>query len=204
MKVGILGSGDVAKSLARGFLKEGHQVMLGSREPAKLAAWVNENGKNASSGTLIETARFGELAVLAVLGTKSVEAIQTAEVDNFKGKVVIDTTYPLDMSGGLPKLVGGLGTSSGELNQKALPGAFVAKERHRQLHRIPSAWGWSLQTELRPSTTEPAMPRPSSASRYSVWRWIYSPECSTSLPKPWAVFRQPAPARTTNVASNRA
>lgn len=127
MKAGILGSGDVAKSLAHGFLKEGHQVMLGSREPAKLATWVKENGKNASSGTLTETAKFGEPILLAVHGTKSVEAIQAAGVDNFNGKVVIDTTNPLDMSGGLPKLVGGLGTSSGELNQKALPGAFVIK-----------------------------------------------------------------------------
>ena len=127
MKVGILGSSDVAKSLARGFLKEGHQVMLGSREPAKLAAWVNENGKNASSGTFIDTAKFGELVVLAVQGTKSVEAIQMAQPDNFKGKVVIDTTNPLDMSGGLPNWSARLGTSSGELNQKALPGAFVVK-----------------------------------------------------------------------------
>ena len=51
-----------------------------------------------------------------------------ADVDNFKGKVVIDATNPLEMSGGVPpKLVGGLGSSAGELNQKALPGAFVVK-----------------------------------------------------------------------------
>jgi predicted dinucleotide-binding enzyme len=127
MKVGILGSSDVAKSLARGFLNEGHQVMLGSREPAKLAAWASENGKNASNGTFSETAKFGELLVLAVQGTKSVEAIQTAGVDNFKGKVVIDATNPLDMSAAPPKLVGSLGTSGGELIQNALPGALVVK-----------------------------------------------------------------------------
>lgn len=128
MKVGILGSGDVAKALGRGFLEEGHEVMLGSREPAKLAAWVRENGKGASSGTFSETAAFGEAVALAVQGTKSVDAIRTAGVDHFKGKIVLDATNPLDMSGGAPpKLVGGLGTSSGELNQKALPGAFVVK-----------------------------------------------------------------------------
>ncbi len=128
MKVGILGSSDVAKSLARGFLGEGHEVMLGSREPAKLASWARENGNSASSGTFAQTAKFGELVVLAVNGASSVEAIQMAEAENFKGKVVIDTTNPLDMSGGtLPSLIGGLGTSGGELNQKALPGAFVVK-----------------------------------------------------------------------------
>ena len=46
MRVGVLGSGDVAKSLARGFLNEGHEVMLGSREPEKLATM------NCSSGGL--------------------------------------------------------------------------------------------------------------------------------------------------------
>jgi len=127
MKVGILGSSDVAKSLARGFLNEGHQVMLGSRAPEKLASWVSESGNSASRGTFAEAARFGELVVLAVHGTKSVEAIQTAGAENFKGKVVMDATNPLEMSEGLPKLVGGLGSSAGELNQKALSGAFVIK-----------------------------------------------------------------------------
>jgi predicted dinucleotide-binding enzyme len=127
MKVGILGSGEVAKSLARGFLGEGNEVMLGSREPAKFQAWVGESGKSASSGTFAETAKFGEVVVLAVNGAKSVEAIELAGVANCKGKVVIDATNPLDMSAGLPKLIGGLGDSGGELNQRALPGAFVVK-----------------------------------------------------------------------------
>src|SRR5689334_2221167 len=98
MKAGILGSGDVAKSLARGFLKEGHEVRLGSREPGKLDSWVRESGKGASSGTFSETAKFGELVVLAVHGAKSVEAIELAGVENFKGKAVIDATNPLDMA----------------------------------------------------------------------------------------------------------
>jgi predicted dinucleotide-binding enzyme len=127
MRAGILGSSDVAKSLGRSFLNEGHEVMLGSREPEKLVSWVRESGRGASSGTCSQTAKFGELVVLAVHGTKSVDAIQMAEVDNFEGKIVIDATNPLDMSGGLPRLVGGLGTSGGELNQRALPAAFVVK-----------------------------------------------------------------------------
>lgn len=128
MRVGILGSGDVAKSFARGFLKEGNEVMLGSREPEKLASWVQESGQSSSSGTLSETAKFGELLVIAVNGAKAVEAIQMAGVDEFRGKVVVDATNPLDMSAGIPpKLIGGLGTSSGELIQKALPAAFVVK-----------------------------------------------------------------------------
>jgi len=37
MKIGILGSGDVAQSLGAGFLKHGHAVVLGTRDPAKLS-----------------------------------------------------------------------------------------------------------------------------------------------------------------------
>jgi len=128
VKIGIFGSGDVAKSFGRGFLKEGHEVMLGSREPEKLASWVRESGQSSSSGTFSQTAQFGDLLVIAVNGAKAVEALQIAGAANFSGKVVIDATNPLDMSGGIPpKLIGGLGTSSGELIQKALPDAFVVK-----------------------------------------------------------------------------
>jgi hypothetical protein len=34
MKVGIPGSGDVAKELAAGFIRHGHDVMLGTGDPA--------------------------------------------------------------------------------------------------------------------------------------------------------------------------
>jgi predicted dinucleotide-binding enzyme len=127
MRIGILGSGDVAKSLGVGFRGAGHEVMLGSREPQKLASWIKESSEGALSATFEETARFGEVVALAVHGTSAVNAVEIAGIDNFKGKVVLDATNPLDMSAMPPKLVGGLGSSSGELIQKALPAAFVVK-----------------------------------------------------------------------------
>jgi 3-hydroxyisobutyrate dehydrogenase-like beta-hydroxyacid dehydrogenase len=36
MKIGILGSGDVAKALAAGFLKHGHSAVMRTHDPAKL------------------------------------------------------------------------------------------------------------------------------------------------------------------------
>jgi 8-hydroxy-5-deazaflavin:NADPH oxidoreductase len=128
MKIGILGSGDVAKSLGRGFLAEGREIMLGTRDPQKLASWIRESGKGAYSGTFGDAAKFGDLVVLAVSGVNAVDAIKQAGADNFNGKVIIDATNPLDKTGGAPpKLVGGLGTSSGELIQQPLPRAFVVK-----------------------------------------------------------------------------
>ena len=70
-------------------------------------------------------AHGGKDGGVIIAGTGAVEAIQMAGIDNFRGKVVIDATNPLDMSVRPPRLLGGLGTSSGELIQKALGGAFV-------------------------------------------------------------------------------
>jgi 8-hydroxy-5-deazaflavin:NADPH oxidoreductase len=50
MKVGALGSGDVAKVLGVGFLKHSHDVMIGAREPAKLADWTSQNPKGLVGG----------------------------------------------------------------------------------------------------------------------------------------------------------
>lgn len=128
MNVGILGSGDVARALAKGFLGLGHPVKLGSRDPKKLDEWLKTAGERASTGTFAETARFGDLIIIATLGTGTEQAIQMAGPENFKGKVVIDTTNPLDFSGGMPpKLFVGHTDSLGERVQRWLPGARVVK-----------------------------------------------------------------------------
>src|SRR5439155_19788090 len=94
MKAGILGSGDVGKALAAGFLKHGHEVMLGTREPAKVADWLKQNPK-ARVGSFSDTAKFGEVVVLAVKGTVAAEALRGAGPAKFAGNTVIDVANPL-------------------------------------------------------------------------------------------------------------
>jgi predicted dinucleotide-binding enzyme len=94
MKVGILGSGTVAKALAGGFLKHGHQVMVGARTPAKLADWKTKNPEGCV-GSLAEAAMFADLGVLAVKGLGALETIRLADPANLAGKTVIDVTNPL-------------------------------------------------------------------------------------------------------------
>ncbi len=95
MKVGVLGSGDVAQTLAAGFLKHGHQVVIGSRSPGKLDDWVKENPKGMS-GSFPDAAAFGELVVLAVKGKAALEALRLAGAENLASKPVIDTTNPIE------------------------------------------------------------------------------------------------------------
>src|SRR5690349_18072765 len=90
MKVGVLGSGIVAETLAAGLLKHGHKVMVGSRTPAKLAEWSARN-PGGQIGTFEEAARFGELVVLAVKGKAAAEALRQAGSGNLSGKTVVDT-----------------------------------------------------------------------------------------------------------------
>ncbi|MEZ4298367.1 MAG: NAD(P)-binding domain-containing protein [Polyangiaceae bacterium] len=92
MKVGILGSGVVAKALGKGFLSSGYDVMLGSRDASKVAGWSDD--PKASAGTFAETASFGEVVVLAVKGTVAVDAIKLAG-EGLSGKPVIDATNPI-------------------------------------------------------------------------------------------------------------
>jgi len=94
MKIGIIGSGDVAKTLGSGFLKHGHDVMMGTREPGKLAGWAKQNPKG-HLGNFADTAKFAELVVLSVKGTAAATALRAAGVANLAGKTVIDTTNPI-------------------------------------------------------------------------------------------------------------
>lgn len=129
MKVGVIGSGDVAKTLASGFLRHGHDVTLGTREPAKLADWLGQNPK-ARAASSEEAARFGELVVLAVKGTASAAALRAAGADALAGKTVIDATNPLADAApenGVLKYFTSLDESLMERLQKEFPDAHLVK-----------------------------------------------------------------------------
>jgi predicted dinucleotide-binding enzyme len=94
MKIGILGSGVVAKTLAEGFLAHGHDIVLGSRSPDRLAGWIAEHPA-ARAQEMAETAAGAEVVVLAVKGTAAAEALRLAGAENVAGKTVIDATNPI-------------------------------------------------------------------------------------------------------------
>jgi 8-hydroxy-5-deazaflavin:NADPH oxidoreductase len=93
MKIGILGSGGVATTLAAGFLGEGHAVMLGTRDAAKLGDWHAAH-REAEVGSVAQAAAFGEVVVLAVKGVAA-EAVLRSAASALAGKVVIDATNPI-------------------------------------------------------------------------------------------------------------
>jgi 8-hydroxy-5-deazaflavin:NADPH oxidoreductase len=131
MKVGVLGSGIVGQTLGAGFLKHGHQVMLGTRDPKKpdVQKWVQETPE-ATAGTFEETAKFAELIVLATLGRVVENVIDLAGTNNFIGKPVIDATNPLSDAppiNGVLEFSTGPNESLAEKIQAKVPAAYVVK-----------------------------------------------------------------------------
>lgn len=94
-RIGVLGSGDVGKALANGFLKYGYEVMVGTREPLKLKEWMENAGENGSVGTFEDAAHFGHLVVLAVKGSAAEFVLDLAGAANLHEKTVIDTCNPI-------------------------------------------------------------------------------------------------------------
>jgi hypothetical protein len=129
MKTGIIGSGDVAKTLGGGFLRHGHDVTLGTRTPAKLADWKAKNPRARVAG-FAEAAAFAELVVLAVKGTAASDALRAAGAANLAGKPVIDATNPIADAppvNGVLKFFTSLDESLLERLQREFPGARLVK-----------------------------------------------------------------------------
>src|SRR5215510_8803974 len=96
MKVGIIGSGVVGKTLAKAFKSEGYEVLFGTRDPSKEDV-VNFNSETKIDvGTFNEAATFGDLLVLCVKGSVAEEALWLAGEENIGNKIIIDTTNPID------------------------------------------------------------------------------------------------------------
>ena len=95
MKIGIIGSAAVGQALAKGFVAEGHEVMMGTRDKQneKLVTFSKEH--EISLGTLPETAAFGELLVLCTKGDAALNALKLAGKENFPAKIIIDVTNPI-------------------------------------------------------------------------------------------------------------
>jgi 8-hydroxy-5-deazaflavin:NADPH oxidoreductase len=128
-KIGVLGSGAVAKILAGGFIKHGYEVMLGTREVSKLKEW-NEKNPKGKLGSFSDAADFGEIIVLAVKGTVAKDALELAGKNNLKGKTIIDATNPIAEAppqNGVLQFFTDLKSSLMEQLQAAFPEAHFVK-----------------------------------------------------------------------------
>jgi predicted dinucleotide-binding enzyme len=143
MKIGIIGTGAVGKTIASKLLELNHGVMMGTRnvsDKIKSTAkdiygnppfneWLKTNNK-VKLGSFAEAAAFGDLIINATNGGNSVTALINAGAKNLAGKVLVDIANPLDFSSGMPPtLLAGLNNTNslGEEIQKTFPDTMVVK-----------------------------------------------------------------------------
>lgn len=133
LRIGIIGTGRIGGALATHWTKAGHEVLMSSRHPEELKALASSLGARARVGTPKEAAAFGEVVLVSV----PYSAMPDIGRDNaaaLKGKVVIDTSNPVDSRDGGMALAAqkkGAGVATAEY----LPGARVV----RAFNCIPAA-----------------------------------------------------------------
>jgi len=144
MRLGILGTGAVGKTLAARLNGMGHEVMIGTRDTGEtmsrtdpdqfgnppFSAWRREHPE-VELGTFAEAAAHGEMIVNATAGAVSLEALDLAGEENLRGKVLVDVSNPLDFSKGMPPTLSVSNTDSlGEQIQRRFVEARVVKTLH--------------------------------------------------------------------------
>lgn len=140
MKVAILGTGDVGKTLAAALVRRGHDVMVGTRDvrrkmeekPAEDAesfrSWAGRN-KNVRLGTFAEAAAHGDLLMNATAGHASLGALGTVRPADLRDKILIDVANALGpwQEGASLVLFVANTDSLAERIQRAHPGLRVVK-----------------------------------------------------------------------------
>ena len=130
-RVGVLGSGEVGRRLAAGFPSRGHDVRIGSRDPAKpelqrmaIRRWSRRRIRRHSPRLPLTASCSPWRCWATPPSRRSPRPAPTTST----GKVVIDAMNPLDFSGGFPPKLSISGEDSlGERVQRALPDAKVVK-----------------------------------------------------------------------------
>jgi predicted dinucleotide-binding enzyme len=124
MKIAVIGTGSVGKTLGRRWAELGHSVRFGVRDPSDAAAnaLVAQIKGDARLARVSDAAQNADVVVLATPYAANAAAIAAA--GDLAGKILIDVTNPI---GADFSLAVGFDTSGAEELAKLAPGALVYK-----------------------------------------------------------------------------
>ncbi|MBD1868438.1 NAD(P)-binding domain-containing protein [Cyanobacteria bacterium FACHB-471] len=88
MKIGIIGSGNMGRSLGILWAEQGHEVFFGARAAEKGQAIVAIAGENTQGGTNDQAAAFGDVLLYTIRGVDPAEVLTSTDV--LAGKILID------------------------------------------------------------------------------------------------------------------
>jgi predicted dinucleotide-binding enzyme len=128
MRIAIIGTGVVGRTLAQGLQRVGHDVVVGTRDPdetGRREEWAGLEIPLRSLGLVMADA---DLVVNATNGMASLSALDEVGADHLADKVLVDVSNPLDFSAGFPPILSVKDTDSlAEQIQRAFPEARVVK-----------------------------------------------------------------------------
>jgi 8-hydroxy-5-deazaflavin:NADPH oxidoreductase len=130
VRISVIGTGMVGKTIGTKLVELGHEVTMGSRSATneQAAEWAGSAGASASHGTFADAAAAGELVFNCTAGMISLEALGAAGEENLSGKVLVDVSNALDFSKGRPPTLSVCNDDSvGEQIQRAFPETKVVK-----------------------------------------------------------------------------
>jgi predicted dinucleotide-binding enzyme len=125
MRIAVIGSGVVGRTLSSAFRRIGHDVVVGTRDPDATAQREEWSGSDLPLVPFREAGTGADLVVNATSGAASLDALAPVDLD---GRVLIDVSNPLDFSAGFPPTLTVKDTDSlAEQIQRAHPEARVVK-----------------------------------------------------------------------------
>lgn len=125
MRIAVIGTGVVGRTLATGFRRIGHDVVVATRDPEATKQREEWAGSDLTLVPFTEAGAGADLVVNATSGDASLAALAEVDLD---GKVLVDVSNPLDHSGGFPpQLFVKDDDSLAEQIQRAHPEARVVK-----------------------------------------------------------------------------
>jgi 8-hydroxy-5-deazaflavin:NADPH oxidoreductase len=130
MRIAVLGTGTVGRTIGTKLVELGHEVTMGSRtaDNENAREWVSAAGGGAAQGTFEDAASGAELVFNCTGGAVALDVLRAAGAANLAGKVVVDASNPLDFSQGMPPTLTVCNTDSvGEQLQREFPDARVVK-----------------------------------------------------------------------------
>jgi 8-hydroxy-5-deazaflavin:NADPH oxidoreductase len=127
MRIAVLGTGVAGRTVAGGLARLGHDVVVGTRDPA--ATRDRDDWDDGLALAEYATVADGaDLVVNATNGLASLAALEAVGADGLAGRVILDLANPLDFSAGFPPTLAVKDTDSlAEQIQRAFPDARVVK-----------------------------------------------------------------------------
>ncbi|MEV5412894.1 NAD(P)-binding domain-containing protein [Thermopolyspora sp. NPDC052614] len=130
MRIGILGTGNLAAALGEGWARAGHEVVVGGRSPDRAQGLAERLGRGVRAASPREVVAGRDAVLLAVSWEGVEEMLRSAGADEglLAGVPLIDPTNAVEHGVGV--LLTGPGESFAGRIARLAPGAHVVKAFH--------------------------------------------------------------------------